>query len=210
MVQMYNKRVQEKGISPAQMSAAQGNIVAADTSNQSNILDQEFFDFDMVGMANALHHMQDPALAIERLVQRLKPGGTLLIIDFINDPDGNAPADGPANWFPHDHHANPGGHGHHEHDHGGSKGHGDHGYGHGHEHGHGSGQKFGIAQFGFLREQLEKLLVDAGCLEVDTFLMEEPIKFPPALGELERTACFAKGKKLGLAAGCDSTYEALL
>ena len=184
MVETYNSKAQEKGLSQSQMSAVQGNIVAVDASSEANISGPEYFECDIVTMANALHHMEDPALTIERLMQRLKPGGTLLIVELIDDKDNHDVAEALAKVSQSHHHS----HGHHSHGH-------DHGHGHAHEQGHGNQNKYGVAHFGFTKEQLEKYFADAGCIEVSTVLLDEPIKFPPALGSMERTACFAKGKK---------------
>ena len=190
MVDTYNERAREKGLFPDQMSAVQGNIVATEASSEASISSPEYFDFDVVTMANALHHMEDPALTVRRLVQRLKPGGTLLIVEFINDPDDSTSGSNQAGQPS----VTRAGHGH-DHSHGHSPGH-SHGHGHGNKNGNdGNGNNAGVAHHGFTQEQLQKFFVDAGCTEVDFVLMDEPIKFPPVLGSLERMSSFTRGKK---------------
>ena len=186
MVETYNERARKKELFPDEMSAVQGNIVATEASSEDSIFGPEYFDFDFVTMANALHHMEDPALTVGKLVQRLKTGGTLLIVEFINDQDDPTSGSTPAGQPP----ATQDDHGH---------GHG-HGHSHGHNHGHrlgndGKGNNAGVAHNGFTQEQLQKLFVDAGCIEVESVLMDQPIKFPPVLGSFERTSSFTRGKK---------------
>lgn len=184
MVETYNKRAQEKGLPAAKMSAVQGNIVADDASSEQDLSKEELFGFDLVGMSNALHHMESPSLALERLMQRLKPGGTLLIVDFITESNASTQSH-PAEQA----HAH-----HHGHEHQAQEGHG-HGDAHGHGHGHSDAKKFGVAHHGFSADYLQQLLREAGCIDVETILMQEPIKFPPSFGSIERTSCFARGRK---------------
>ena len=182
MVDIYNEKARNRGLSPEQMSAVQGNIVADDPSEESGLSSSKLFGFDMVGIANALHHMADPALAVRKLVERLKPGGTLLIVEFVGDLH-ESPTSGGSSGHAHAHHEGQGGHHHH------------HGHDHGEAQQQSGGHAHGVAHFGFSEQQLQKLLLDAGCTEVEISLIEEPIKFPPSLGSIERTGCFAKGKK---------------
>lgn len=41
------------------------------------------FGFDVAAVGGGLHHLADPELASDRLVQRLRPGGVLLVWDFL-------------------------------------------------------------------------------------------------------------------------------
>ena len=189
MVETYNEKARKKGLFPDQMSAVQGNIVATEASSEDSISGPEYFDFDFVTMANALHHMEDPASTVGKLVQRLKPGGTLLIVEFINDQDDSTSSSTQAGQP--DSHAHGHGHGH--------------SHGHDHSHGHrlgndGKGNNAGVAHNGFTQEQLQRLFVDAGCVEVESILMDQPIKFPPVLGSFERISSFTRGKKGSMSA----------
>lgn len=44
----------------------------------------EFHNFDLVAVGFGFHHFGDLALATQRLVSRLKPGGVFLIADFVS------------------------------------------------------------------------------------------------------------------------------
>lgn len=89
------------------MLAYHGNICAPIDENPEAFRDStKFFDFDVVCVGLGFHHFDDPGLAAKRLVQRLRSGGVLVIIDFL--PHG-----------PHHQDNNDGQHGH-SHDHQGS------------------------------------------------------------------------------------------
>ena len=44
----------------------------------------EFWDFDLVAVGFGFHHFENLPTVTERLVERLKPGGVLMILDFFN------------------------------------------------------------------------------------------------------------------------------
>ena len=176
MVEVYNDKAKAQDLYPTQMVAAQGNIVATNTVEQANISGKDFFNFDMAGMANALHHMEDPALALTKLMQRLKPGGTLLLLEFLNGPDEGAAVKEQTEKSYHQQH----GHAHH---------------GHGHSNHNGGSQPHGIAHYGFTEERMQKLLSDAGCTNIGIDAIRNKIKFPASLGSIERTAFVVKGTK---------------
>ena len=189
MVETYNGKAKDRGLFPEKMSAFQGNLVAEDGSEENKKLsDPQLFNFDVVGIANALHHMEDPAFAIKRLLQRVKPGGILLIIDFISGSGASHSSEVSSEQAAS--HAESHGSGQHSHNH-------DHGHGHGHGHSHGdkSGRQYGSAHHGFSEEQLRKLLVDAGCTEVEASTIEEPIKFPPSTGWPARISTIMRGRR---------------
>ena len=52
----------------------------------------ELHNFDVIAIGGALHHFDDPAKAIGRLAQRLKVGGVLLIVDFVEQGDDGGEA----------------------------------------------------------------------------------------------------------------------
>lgn len=71
------------------MHAVQGNLLAADDSALAALADKDkFFGFDIAAVGLGFHHFDDPGLAARRLVERLRPGGVLMIIDFL--PHGPA------------------------------------------------------------------------------------------------------------------------
>ncbi|KAK1518880.1 methyltransferase domain-containing protein [Colletotrichum costaricense] len=160
MVAAYNARAENQGLTTDEMHAYQGNLT--DPSDPAPAAfasdDGRFRDFDVAGVGLGFHHFEDPELSARRLVERLRPGGVFIILDFLphEKVDHALPA---AHTVMHHGFSEErmrsiferagaggdfrmeelgsgvvfGGHGH---------GHGD-GHGHGHEgrdHGHGSGQ----------------------------------------------------------------------
>jgi SAM-dependent methyltransferase len=89
MVEGYNKAARELGKSEQQMSAIQGDIL---NPSHSQLEGKEYFDFDLIAMSLALHHVDEQQLLTDSLVKRLKPGGTILFIDWA--PDDNDPVKG--------------------------------------------------------------------------------------------------------------------
>ncbi|KAK1500775.1 methyltransferase domain-containing protein [Colletotrichum tamarilloi] len=160
MVAAYNARAENQGLTTDEMHAYQGNLT--DPSDPAPAAfasdDGRFRDFDVAGVGLGFHHFEDPELSARRLVERLRPGGVFIILDFLphEKMDHALPA---AHTVMHHGFSEErmrsifeqagaggdfrmeelgsgvvfGGHGH---------GHGDgHGHGHeGHDHGHGSGQ----------------------------------------------------------------------
>ncbi|KAJ0296164.1 hypothetical protein COL516b_011916 [Colletotrichum fioriniae] len=67
------------------MHAYQGNLT--DPSDPSpaafNSDDGRFRDFDVAGVGLGFHHFEDPELSARRLVERLRPGGVFIILDFL-------------------------------------------------------------------------------------------------------------------------------
>ncbi|GJC90859.1 hypothetical protein ColLi_13697 [Colletotrichum liriopes] len=124
-----------------------------------------FRDFDVAGVGLGFHHFADPELSARRIVERLRPGGVFVILDFL--PHGTMDAALPAaNTVVHHGFSEEriravfeqagagkdfaleelgsgvvfGGHGH-GHSHAGGHDHGHKaGDGHGHGHGHGEGK----------------------------------------------------------------------
>lgn len=55
----------------------------------------KFFDFDLVAVGFGFHHFENLPVVTQRLSQRLKPGGVLMILDFYShekDDMGDDPA----------------------------------------------------------------------------------------------------------------------
>ena len=166
MVDKFNAQAREAGLSEDQMHAVRGDLLA---SAKSPLESSEFYDFDLAVMSMALHHVDDPKTIIAKLVERLKPGGIVVIIDWI-----------PSGRFPFESHGNHG----HEHSHGEKKnlGHEQHGASH------------TISFDGFSREQMRDMFLEAGCSSSDYVLAAAPSEVP-----LDRTGqkqmFFAKGTK---------------
>ncbi|KAI1744511.1 S-adenosyl-L-methionine-dependent methyltransferase [Xylaria scruposa] len=81
MIDAYNMRAENQGLSPEEMHAVLGDLIS-DTPSDA-LSSPELFNFDIAVVGGGFHHFGDPALAAKRLVERLKPGGVLLIWDFL-------------------------------------------------------------------------------------------------------------------------------
>lgn len=85
MVAAYNARAENQGLTTDEMHAYQGNLT--DPSDPSpaafNSDDGRFRDFDVAGVGLGFHHFEDPELSARRLVERLRPGGVFIILDFL-------------------------------------------------------------------------------------------------------------------------------
>lgn len=78
MVAQFNRRVQEAGIESSAMYAVQGDVLDPTYAPSDPGLD----NFDAVVTSMALHHFPQPGATVAALVKRLRPGGTLAIIDW--------------------------------------------------------------------------------------------------------------------------------
>ena len=87
MVDQYNKLAEKFDLSN-QMRANVGDLIKG--SDQLNA--PEYSGFDLIVMSMALHHVEDPALMIHRLSQRLATGGVLLIIDWVSPAESGCRA----------------------------------------------------------------------------------------------------------------------
>jgi len=77
------------------MFAHQGNLCDASDANPAAFTGPQFQDFDVATVGLGFHHFDDPDLAAQRLAARLRPGGVLLILDFLvhgHDDPHNIPS----------------------------------------------------------------------------------------------------------------------
>ncbi|KAI1108534.1 S-adenosyl-L-methionine-dependent methyltransferase [Nemania sp. NC0429] len=102
MVAAYNRGAENQGLSPDEMRAVLGDLTSESVDDA--LSSPELFNFDIAVVGGGFHHFEDPELAAKRLVERLRPGGVLLIWDFLPH--------GPLNLHLHQHHHHNHGHGH--------------------------------------------------------------------------------------------------
>ncbi|KAI0201831.1 S-adenosyl-L-methionine-dependent methyltransferase [Astrocystis sublimbata] len=81
MVGAYNTRAENQGLSPEEMHAVLGDLCSE--SVDESLSSPELYNFDIAVVGGGFHHFGNPGLAAKRLVERLKPGGVLLIWDFL-------------------------------------------------------------------------------------------------------------------------------
>lgn len=87
MTEQYNKMALKAGYTPIKMHAVQGDIIEPESTPSAELNTPAFFDFDLIVMCMALHHIENPDNMILQLSKRLRPGGILLIIDWISDSE---------------------------------------------------------------------------------------------------------------------------
>lgn len=83
MLKEFDRLRTEAGHSEEKMRAVWGDLLDPAGTPGPELDGPEFRDFDVVAMGYALHHVDDTQNMIQKLSERLRPGGTLLIIDFI-------------------------------------------------------------------------------------------------------------------------------
>jgi SAM-dependent methyltransferase len=71
------------------MMAIQGDL----NDPRDSLTQSEWFDFDAAIISMALHHVQDPAELLKRLRQRVKRGGSVIVIDWLQQSGCDTPAE---------------------------------------------------------------------------------------------------------------------
>ncbi|CAJ2503591.1 Uu.00g109850.m01.CDS01 [Anthostomella pinea] len=90
MVAAYNARAENQGLSSTEMHAMIGDLTVPDTSDHpAELSAPHMSNFDIAAVGGGFHHFADPQLAATRLVERLRPGGVLLIWDFLPHGGGH-------------------------------------------------------------------------------------------------------------------------
>lgn len=79
-VASYNEMAQQSGIPVEQMHAVQGSIPPP--LENTLLATEEFFNFDLIVISMALHHIEDQAGILSGLYERLRSGGVLVVIDL--------------------------------------------------------------------------------------------------------------------------------
>lgn len=83
MVEVYNTSARNQGIPESEMHAVVGNLIDPKSPPPAHLSGPEYRNFDIAVVGLGFHHFEDPALAAKRLAERLKPGGVLMILDFL-------------------------------------------------------------------------------------------------------------------------------
>jgi SAM-dependent methyltransferase len=87
MAEQYNEIALKAGYTPTKMHAIQGDIIEPESTPSPELDTPAFFNFDLIVMCMALHHIENPENMILQLSKRLRPGGVLLIIDWVSHSD---------------------------------------------------------------------------------------------------------------------------
>ena len=160
----YNRQAQVLGLSQERMFAVQGDLLP-DVSPDSLLERPDFYGFDVVVISAALHHIDKPAVVLEKLVGRLNKGGTLLVVEMKLPSDDGTQAHGHGN----------------QHFHGGDS--------------FSRAAQHTVAHHGFEVRQLQNMMMDAGCGETGYIELDRPARVGDREYAVERQIFFAKGKK---------------
>ncbi|KAK6857013.1 S-adenosyl-L-methionine-dependent methyltransferase [Apiospora arundinis] len=148
MVGVYNATARNQGLTEEEMHAVVGDVTVPEDPSPAALSAPHFFDFDVAVLGLGFHHFADPPLAAKRLVERLRPGGVLLILDFVTHEPIVKQQQQQGQDQDHDGH----GHGHH---------------GHSHGHGHSNDKAFHnaahtVTHHGFSESQMKGIFEAAG------------------------------------------------
>ncbi|KAF6841843.1 methyltransferase type 11 [Colletotrichum musicola] len=92
MLDKYQATADRLGLGPEEMRGVRGDLLGDDLKPTEPPLEESaLWNFDLVAISMALHHVEDPESAIKKLAARLKVGGKLLVIDWT-PVDGSTPA----------------------------------------------------------------------------------------------------------------------
>jgi SAM-dependent methyltransferase len=83
MAEQYNTMALKAGYTPTKMQAVQGDLIDPELTPSAELDTPAFFNFDLAVMCMALHHIEDYETMILQLSKRLRPGGILLIVDWV-------------------------------------------------------------------------------------------------------------------------------
>ncbi|KAF2737523.1 S-adenosyl-L-methionine-dependent methyltransferase [Polyplosphaeria fusca] len=198
MVASYNARARAANLPPSAINAIVGDIFSKDAPPAPEISTPEYHNFDLAAVGFGFHHFEDVVHAARCLKERLRPGGVLLITDFLQGGDLKAAEDGSmiegseGDWAP---------------------GHQHHGHGHGHGHGHHKHEEektetsddpatvhrekmnASIMIPSFTIENVKRFFEGAGFVDVDVILMPERAYMAFGGNKIWRTVLLAKGRR---------------
>ena len=196
MVTTYNDRAHAAGFSIDVMNAVVGDLLDAENPSPTGA---EWDGFDVATAGFAFHHFDDVVLAARRLKERLRPGGVVVISDFLEggdlkaDEEGNPVEGSEGTWAVHHHHGDGHRHGQEEgqHRHHNVMDAGNHG-----EFPHNK-MKASIRVEGasFTIDGVKRFFTEAGLIDVDVVTMQERVYMEFAGQKLWRTVLFARGRR---------------
>jgi SAM-dependent methyltransferase len=213
MVATFNSRVESAGLSPTAIHAVEGDLFDKSNPSPPSFSSPEWRDFDIATVGFGFHHFEDVVHSARQLKERLRPGGVLVINDFVEggdvlaDEQGNEVKGTEGNWAVHSHgpdHKH--GHEKHHHDHG----HGGHHHAHEHDAHHGAEVKHDVADSSnefkkkmeasvvvphFSVQGVKDFFAEAGFVDVDVITMDERVYMEFAGKRLWRTILFARGRR---------------
>ncbi|KAF2199358.1 S-adenosyl-L-methionine-dependent methyltransferase [Delitschia confertaspora ATCC 74209] len=85
MVDVYNRNAKDAGVLGDKMFAIEADIFYR--GHNPEVQKPEYFDFDIIAVGFAFHHFENARNAARDLYGRLRPGGALLLTEFLADGD---------------------------------------------------------------------------------------------------------------------------
>jgi SAM-dependent methyltransferase len=208
MVATSNARARAEGIPESVFKAVVGDLFDKANPSPAQFSGLEWEDFDLAIAGFAFHHFEDVIYAAKCLKERLRPGGALVITDFLEGGDLKADESGapiPGSEGNHGVHHN------HHHHHQGQKHGGDDGKKANHHHHHGHHDKkdhdddptrevreemnASIVTPHFTIDFVKNTFIKAGLVDVDVVTSKERVYMEFAGAKIWRTILYAKGRR---------------
>jgi SAM-dependent methyltransferase len=213
MVSTYNDRVSGSGLSSTTVNAVVGDLFDKSDPSPPLFSDPEWSNFDIVTVGFGFHHFEDVVYSAKQLLRRLRPGGVLVINDFLEGGDLKADEEGkPIEGSEGNHavhtHNHKHGHDHDKHGHGHSHG-TEHKHDHAHHH-HKAESKLDVSDSTpefkkkmndsivvphFTIDGVKQFFTEAGFVDVDVITLEERSYMEFAGKKVWRTILIARGRK---------------
>lgn len=213
MVSTYIERARAANLSEATVNAVVGDLFDKSNPSPPELSGPGWQNFDLATVGFGFHHFGDVVHSARQLKERLRPGGVLVINDFLEGGDLLADENGdpiPGSAGNHAVHTHNHGHGHgHEHDE--EHRHNHHSeHHHHHHHGKDEEKKYDIDDTSpdfrakmnnsivvphFTIEGVKKFFSEAGFVDIDVITMKEKTYMEFAGKKLWRTILFARGRR---------------
>lgn len=216
MVATYKSRASTAGLSKDIVDAVVGDLFDESNPKPQELNGKEWWDFDLATVGFGFHHFENVVHAAKQLKVRLRPGGALVINDFLEggdllaDENGNPVEGSEGNHAVHKHgHGHGHKHEHHEYD--DEKAHNSHSHGHAHNHEYNHDSKDGdftnpnpelrkkmtdsIVVPHFTIDGVKKFFTAAGFVDVDVITLKERSYMEFGGKKLWRTILIAKGRR---------------
>lgn len=208
MVSTFNTRMRDAGLDEKTVYAVEGDLFDKSDQKPAKFEGEEWNNFDLATVGFGFHHFEDVVHSARQLKERLRPGGVLVINDFLEggdvkaDEEGNPVEGSEGNHAVHSHGHNHGyDHGDQSHDH-------KHSHQHNHHHAHAEENNLddtspefkkkmsdSIVVPHFTIEGVKKFFTEAGFVDVDVITLDERSYMEFAGKKLWRTVLVAKGRR---------------
>ncbi|KAM0324557.1 hypothetical protein ACHAQA_007942 [Verticillium albo-atrum] len=90
MVAAFNAQASSRGFAESRAHAVQADLSSPVTEQPALLSTAEWREFDIVVVAMALHHLEDPRGMLGALAARVRPGGRLLVVEWLREEGDKA------------------------------------------------------------------------------------------------------------------------